>query len=945
MRASAVVLLCLAVALTAQAGQNPNVNLHLEFQNGSNYIAPEAAQLCTVTIYAGNVNPAGGVMCVGLLVGRSFGGVLVSSTNLLDGLEIGEPETGWILAALSCMSDSSGSVPVAELVYLYLGPGGTLELDSHPEVARDVCDCDGGEDQWCVRSDSSGHGGVWVPPPPGDCPPPDTNPHRFDVPGEFATIQAAIDSAAIGDTVLVAQGTYATSTNGEVFPISMESGVFLLSAEGRDSTIVDAEDAAGVFAFTDVDTTARMEGFTITGGYGRGGGALCSNSSPRITACAFLSNFSEMSAGALYCGDGSSPTVELCEFQGNGAFGAGGAVCCDALSTPSFETCQFCGNYGDDGGGAVYCHGGTSFHACTFTGNGALGSSGGALSCQGPVVVSECVMTANSALGDGGAASCVGSVEFYDCTIEGNDAMAAGGGIHCSSGSPTIDGCTFLGNAATIGAALDCQDADAQISDCLFAAHTAHMGVVSCAGVPAPSFATTTLSGNTVPGTDNGVLWCFNASPTLSNVIIAFNEQGKAVHREEGTAAPALACCDLYGNGGGDWVGCVAGQDSVNGNISEDPLFCDAAGAHFRLQLDSPCAAVNNQECGRIGALGIGCPATAPRMRSMADVPEDQGLQLRLNWLRSIHDSPGDSARVVSYGIYRRQDARLGGRVRLSDQGFALSERPEVLPAGAGTSRTRLEGWDYVMTVPARCDSTYQCVSPTLCDSTAAGGICWSVFLVSAMTEDPAVYFDSPPDSGYSVDNLAPAVPGGLAVNYTIVSGNELSWEASEDEDFQHFRIYRDDTEEFEPSPENLIHMTIDVAWLDPDGTPLHHYRVTALDHAGNESDPASPETVTGVQDAVPGEYAASHNFPNPFNPTTRIVYQVPAPGGAVTLRIYDTTGRIVRTLVDQWTVPGRYTAEWDGTDESGNEIGSGVYFYRLEADGVREQRSMVLLK
>ena len=62
--------------------------------------------------------------------------------------------------------------------------------------------------------------------------------------------------------------------------------------------------------------------------------------------------------------------------------------------------------------------------------------------------------------------------------------------------------------------------------------------------------------------------------------------------------------------------------------------------------------------------------------------------------------------------------------------------------------------------------SVYQHCSD-LCDSTESGGICWSTFFVSAMTAIPTVYFDSPPDSGYSTDNLAPAVPSNLVWNYS----------------------------------------------------------------------------------------------------------------------------------------------------------------------------------
>jgi len=64
----------------------------------------------------------------------------------------------------------------------------------------------------------------------------------------------------------------------------------------------------------------------------------------------------------------------------------------------------------------------------------------------------------------------------------------------------------------------------------------------------------------------------------------------------------------VYGNAGGDWTGCIADQYGINGNISEDPLFCDAENGDFTIRDDySPCAPANNPECGLIGALGVDC--------------------------------------------------------------------------------------------------------------------------------------------------------------------------------------------------------------------------------------------------------------------------------------------------------------------------------------------------
>jgi hypothetical protein len=73
----------------------------------------------------------------------------------------------------------------------------------------------------------------------------------------------------------------------------------------------------------------------------------------------------------------------------------------------------------------------------------------------------------------------------------------------------------------------------------------------------------------------------------------------------------SLSCTDIHGNVDGDWVGDIADQYGINGNISEDPLLCDVAGGDFHLHSDSPCAWANNPECGYIGAHTVGCGETA----------------------------------------------------------------------------------------------------------------------------------------------------------------------------------------------------------------------------------------------------------------------------------------------------------------------------------------------
>jgi FlgD Ig-like domain len=101
----------------------------------------------------------------------------------------------------------------------------------------------------------------------------------------------------------------------------------------------------------------------------------------------------------------------------------------------------------------------------------------------------------------------------------------------------------------------------------------------------------------------------------------------------------------------------------------------------------------------------------------------------------------------------------------------------------------------------------------------------------------------------------------------------------------------------------------------------------------------------TGVNDRRPPALELDQNVPNPFNPRTEIIYRVGTTGGA-SLRIYSADGGLVRTLADGPHKSGLiYRADWDGTDDRGRRVASGVYFYRLENAGEQTTRKMLLLK
>lgn len=85
-------------------------------------------------------------------------------------------------------------------------------------------------------------------------------------------------------------------------------------------------------------------------------------------------------------------------------------------------------------------------------------------------------------------------------------------------------------------------------------------------------------------------------------------------------------------------------------------------------------------------------------------------------------------------------------------------------------------------------------------------------------------------------------------------------------------------------------------------------------------------------------------NIPNPFNSSTKISFRVPLTSHII-LRIFDSTGRTVKTLINEKRQKGEYTLNWDGRNDSGSKVTSGLYFYQLKCDVFTITKSMILMK
>ncbi len=377
-----------------------------------------------------------------------------------------------------------------------------------------------------------------------------------------------------------------------------------------------AENSLMVVAANDVDETAILDGFRITGGHAdqsgsTGAGMLCSTASPVLVRCWFLNNTAYGTQTAPARGAGMTiyrgrPTLRDCTFEFNIAFGdnnmSGGAGMYNESGYPRLINCHFARNVvaGSGGaylGGALYGFDASiTLTGCQFGENLALHGEGGAIAnLRGFMYLTDCTLRHNAA-DDGGAiyntagsgltvGNCLfvknravnlgrgGAVynesgdltAFSRCRFAGNVAESDGGALYHvvgvdwygGGGAFTMTNCAFSGNSARRGGALyRLSQGEFQFVNCTLAANEAHTG---------------------------GALYNDVGAATLKNCILWLNKPDQ-IYGLGGRAK--LTFCDVQGGSDGE------------GNIDADPRFADVTGPdmmigteddNLRLTADSPC--------------------------------------------------------------------------------------------------------------------------------------------------------------------------------------------------------------------------------------------------------------------------------------------------------------------------------------------------------------------
>lgn len=438
---------------------------------------------------------------------------------------------------------------------------------------------------------------------------------RFDVhnvPAEFATIALAFAACSPGDTVRLAPGTHYESG------LSMPQGVTLEAANWNpETTIINGGSARGTIlnCYSITDATVRSIGF-VGGSSGAGGAVYADNADVTFDYCIFYNN-SATFGGAIYWTQGT-PNILGCLFEDNSAAVQAGALYLE-LTDGLVGGCNFNMNEAPWGAGLMmqYLTTTTLVQETRFYANVASAGGGGSfIDSQAAPTYNQCRFDENEApIGAGAYMGQKTEASFINTAFEDNASSTHGAGAYCFDEYSLFDGCEFFTNTASSGGGggICAVMSEAEVTGSVFIENAAtHGGALSIETNSDVLMENCTIAANSVDATmSGGGLFVYdNSNVDIDNSIIAFNTTGEGLFCSLYSTA-TLTCTCVWDNDGGDWVSCIELQQTLDGNMHLDPLFCGLEFFDVYVCADSPCLydAVEN-DCGiLIGAHDEGCVA------------------------------------------------------------------------------------------------------------------------------------------------------------------------------------------------------------------------------------------------------------------------------------------------------------------------------------------------
>ncbi len=403
------------------------------------------------------------------------------------------------------------------------------------------------------------------------------------VPADQPTIQAGIDAAVEGDTVLVADGTYTGDGNRDID--FKGKAITVTSENGPETCIIDCQGVTGHrgFYFHTYETeNAIVQGFSIKNGSPwinhKGGGIYCLESSPTIRDCDISENNTKEGPG-IYCLR-SSPTVTNCVISNNSfsGFHMSAAIAFEDSSL-TIANCIISGKkMSNSYGRGIYCRNSSLVISdCSISVNNEGFGEGGIFCVNSSVKMTHCIFSLNKVNVGGGVNSYESSLDIDNCTFSMNEAWNYAGGVYCYFSSVKIANSIFSYNKALYeGGGICCTHSSMDINNCTFLSNEADFG----GGVFSHYFSSAALTNCTftlnkaTSQVGGGIYSRDSENLSISNSIL-WGDYGSEVPIR--TYHINISYSDIQG-----------GFPGI-GNINVDPLFVGGDPFDNHLSPNSPC--------------------------------------------------------------------------------------------------------------------------------------------------------------------------------------------------------------------------------------------------------------------------------------------------------------------------------------------------------------------
>ena len=616
--------------------------------------------------------------------------------------------------------------------------------------------------------------------------------------------------------------------------------------------------------------------------------------------------------GAIYV-NGDSPVISNCEIKNNSATDGGGIYI--SSGAPIIQNSTISENPAADDGGGIYAtsSGTVTIQNSTISGNSADDGGGIYATSSGTITIQNSAISENTAFDDGGGIYASGStVNIQNSTISGNSAsfLDGGGGIYASGSTVTVQNSTISGNSAKY---------------------------YTGGGIYAISDSTVTIEENSIisgnSADDGGGIYAYRGTITIQNSAISGNSAkyytGGGIYAADSTVnikENSTISENTADDGGGIYATSSGTVTIQNSTISENTAADNGGGIYAS---GSTVNIQNSTISGNFGYSGGGLYASSGTVTIKGNritqntntaIPSSSAGTLYLRNLKTGSIIGGDSCNLIKdnngAGVYIVGTVPINYNDIYNNTGYSLVCGN---PAGAPEIDATNNYWG------TDKESVIEALILDCLDDPNLGCVNYKPFLT-----DPCV-----PDVGTingHVTNLA-GNPIEFAIVIAINIGTkEKTWDITDVDGYY-------EIQELPPGMYLLIAIKkgykagIAKVEVEAGGTTTKDFKLR-------------PKSGEDDEDEFTDLYA---NYPNPFNPDTWIPYYL-SQDADVTIRIYNSAGQLVRTLDLGRQVADIYmdkdkAAYWDGKDDLGQQVASGVYYYTLRAGNFSATRKMILMK